>query len=72
MEWFNDLVFTVVRGQLVWWEVVWFGDSLFLGRRSIMIQNRKLDISEFRWAYLSRLDNKIVIWDQSHTTRGIL
>ena len=28
---------------------------IFLGRRSIMIQNRKLDISEFRWAHLSRL-----------------
>ena len=38
----------------MWWEVVWFGDRLFLGRRSIMIQNRKLDISEFRWAHLSR------------------
>ena len=55
----------------MWWEVVWFGDRLFLGRRSIMIQNRKLDISEFRWAHLSRLDNKIVIWKQSHTTRKL-
>ena len=39
---FIDLVFIVVRGQLLWWEVVWFGDRLFLVRRSIMIQNRKL------------------------------
>ena len=32
---FIDLVFIVVRGQLLWWEVVWFGDRFFLGKRRL-------------------------------------
>ena len=36
-------------------------DSLFLGRRSIVVQNRKLVISELLWTQMSRLDKKIVI-----------